>query len=126
MRTYARYAAAVAVAASGYVHADLYVHGYRSIRWVGALFLLQASASLAVAILLALTASALIRLGAAGVAAGALIGFALSRTVGVFGFTERGLQPAPQALLSLIAEVAALLLLAFTAGLSPRFVGRAG
>jgi hypothetical protein len=33
-------------------------------------------------------------------------------TVGVFGFTEKGLLPAPQALLSLLAETGTLLLLA--------------
>jgi hypothetical protein len=35
-------------------------------------------------------------------------GFAMSRTVGIFGFTERGLQPAPQALISLVAELTLL------------------
>ncbi|MFV5998723.1 hypothetical protein ACNPQM_41915 [Streptomyces sp. NPDC056231] len=46
---------------------------------------------------------------AAAIAIGALAGFATSRTIGLFGFTERGLQPAPQALLSLIAETLTLL-----------------
>ncbi len=47
----------------------------------------------------------------AGLAFGALAGFAASRTVGIFGFLERGLEPAPQALISLLVEVAALALL---------------
>ena len=37
--------------------------------------------------------------------AGALVAFALSRTVGLFGFAERGWNPAPQAAVSAIAEV---------------------
>lgn len=62
------------------------------------------------------------RLAAIALAAGALIGFAASRTVGIFGFIERGLQPAPQALISVLAEVATLALLAaplLTAHLRP-------
>lgn len=37
-----------------------------------------------------------------------------TRTVGVFGFTERGWQPAPQSLISVLVEVATLILLAPT------------
>ena len=109
-------ATAAALAASGAVHAQLYLTGYRSIHVVGPLFLLQAAASFAFAVLLLAGAvwrpPVTVHLAAAGTAAGALAGFAASRTVGVFGFTERGLQPAPQALLSILAEVATLALLA--------------
>jgi hypothetical protein len=43
---------------------------------------------------------------AAGVlSVGALVAFALSRTVGLFGFAERGWNPSPQAAVSVIAEV---------------------
>ncbi|MBO0868656.1 MAG: hypothetical protein J2P15_08845, partial [Micromonosporaceae bacterium] len=107
-------AAAVTLAASGYIHAQLYTGGYRYIHVVGALFLVQAAASLALAVLLLVGAvyrpSGIVPLGAALTALGALVGFLASRTVGVFGFTERGLQPAPQALLSILAEVATLAL----------------
>jgi hypothetical protein len=89
--------------ASGYLHAQLYVDGYRVIPKIGPMFLLQASAALAVGILLLLTASPPLRVIGVGLAAGALGGFVLSRTVGVFGFTERGWEPAPQALLSVLA-----------------------
>jgi hypothetical protein len=110
--TLTRIGAAVCLAASGYLHAELYVHGYRAIPVIGPSFLLQASGSFAVALLLLVGGPAIPRLGAAALAAGALFGFVLSRTVGLFGFVERGLDPAPQALLSLLAEVAVLLLLA--------------
>ena len=97
---------------TGFVHANLYVDGgYRAIHLVGPAFLLLSSGAFAVAALLLVSGSPVLRLGAAGVAAGALGGFVMSRTVGVFGFTERGLQPAPQALVSLISELSALGLL---------------
>jgi len=102
---------AVCLAASGFVHAELYIHGYRAIPGIGPMFLLQASGSLAVAVLLLISAPPVLRLGAAALTAGALGGFALSRTVGVFGFIERGLNPAPEALISIAVELAALLLL---------------
>jgi hypothetical protein len=107
-----RIGAAVFLAASGYLHAELYLHGYRAIPVIGPAFLLQASGSFAVAVLLLVSGPVILRLGAAGLAAGALCGFALSRTTGIAGFVERGFSPAPQALLSLLAEVAVLLLLA--------------
>ncbi|MFF7901711.1 hypothetical protein ACIP4X_33510 [Streptomyces sp. NPDC088817] len=107
-----RTAIAATLAGSGYIHARLYVDEYRSLPVVGPLFLLQASVSFAVAALLLIGMPPLLRLAAAGVALGALAGFAASRTVGVFGFTEHGLRPAPQALLSILAEAGTLLLLA--------------
>ena|SRR5436305_1039518 len=111
--------AAVTLAISGYIHAQLYLDDYRFIHVVGVMFLLQAAASFGLATLLLaasfLPAPALIQLAAAGAALGALGGFAASRTVGVFGFTERGFQPAPQALLSVLAEVATVLLLMLAA-----------
>ncbi|MEY9857957.1 hypothetical protein ABH935_003570 [Catenulispora sp. GAS73] len=106
-----RVASAATLSISGYIHAQLYVTGYRFIHVVGVLFLLQASASFAVAALVLIGGPVLLRLAAAGAAAGALGGFAASRTVGVFGFTERGWQPSPQSLISVLVEVATLLLL---------------
>jgi hypothetical protein len=106
-----RLATAVCLATTGYLHALLYLHGYRAIAGVGPAFLLQASGSFAVALLLLAGAPAVVRLAAAGLSAGALVGFGLSRTVGVFGFVEHGLDPAPQAMLSLIFEAATLALL---------------
>ncbi|MGW1199253.1 hypothetical protein ACWD4B_25955 [Streptomyces sp. NPDC002536] len=103
---------AATLAAGGYIHAQLYIDGYRFIHVIGPLFLLQASTSFALAVLLLIGIPPLLmRTAAAGVALGALGGFAASRTVGVFGFTEHGLQPEPQAVLSLLAETGTLLLL---------------
>lgn len=107
-----RLGAASCLAISGVIHAQLYLHGYRMLPGVGPAFLLQASGALAVALLLALNTTAVLRLTAAGLAAGALVGFIASRTIGVFGFLEYGLEPEPQALISIVVEAAALVLLA--------------
>lgn len=116
--------AAATLAVSGYIHAELYIDGYRFIHVVGVMFLLQAAASFALAALLlagtVLRSPALLDLAAAGTAAGALAGFAASRTIGVFGFTEHGFQPAPKALISVLVEVATLGLLAVVAALALR------
>jgi hypothetical protein len=111
--TAVRLLTAAATAGTGYVHASLYLdQDYRVIPTIGPAFLVLSSGAFAVALLLLAGGSPVLRLGAAGVAAGALAGFVMSRTTGVAGFTERGLQPAPQALISLVTEVAALALLA--------------
>jgi hypothetical protein len=107
-----RLAAVATVAESGYVHADLYVHGYRFISHIGPMFLVQAAVSFAVAALLLFGGPLIVQLAAAGTALGALGGFVLSRTIGVWGFTERGFQPHPDALLSVLSEIATLGLLA--------------
>ncbi|SFW85361.1 hypothetical protein [Amycolatopsis australiensis] len=114
MNLFLRLATAACLAVSGYLHAELYVGGYRVIPVIGPAFLAQAAAAFAVAVLVAAGGPLLLRPAAAGLAAGALAGFAASRTIGVFGFSERGFQPAPEALLSVLAEVAVLVLVAIT------------
>ena len=57
-------------------------------------------------------AGALTLVAAAGLAVGTLTAFALTRTRGgLFNFQERGLQPAPQALIALVAEVGVLVVI---------------
>jgi hypothetical protein len=90
---------------SGFSHAYLYIHGYRYVPQIGDAFLLQASVCFAVAALLVLGGPAWLWWVAAGMAGGSLVAFALSRTVGLWGFTERGWQPAPHAVISVAAEV---------------------
>ncbi|MGV9299997.1 MULTISPECIES: hypothetical protein [Amycolatopsis] len=114
MNVVLRLATAVCLAVSGYLHAQLYIGGYRVIPVIGPSFLVQASAAFAVAVLVAVGGPFLLRLAAAALAAGALGGFVLSRTTGLFGFSERGFQPAPEALLSVLAEAAVLVLVAVT------------
>ena len=107
------------LAISGLIHADLYIHGYRYVATVGPAFLLQASVFVALAVLIAVGGPRwLFWVGGLG-ALGSLVAFALSRTVGIAGFVERGWAPAPQAALSVIAEVLTVVLCAvavFTRG----------
>lgn len=105
----ARIGLSAALVVSGYVHADLYSNGYRYIHMIGPSFLIQASASFAIAALLLIGGPWTLRVVAALLAAGALVAFELSRTIGIFGFTERGWQPSPQAAWSVAAEIATLL-----------------
>jgi hypothetical protein len=101
---------AAALAVTGVSHAYLYIHGYRHIPNIGTAFLFQASVSCAVAVLLVVGGPGWLRWAAAALASGSLVAFALSRTVGVLGFTERGWQPAPHAAISAVAEVLVVLL----------------
>jgi hypothetical protein len=122
-------ATATLVAAGGYVHFCLYRHGYRAIPKIGVGFLLQVVTSAIVVAALLLgphrvarlarvahlsdrSAGIATELAAAALAAGTLVAFALTRTPGgLFKFQERGLQPAPQALIALVAEVGVLVVL---------------
>jgi hypothetical protein len=96
---------AVALAVSGVSHAYLYVHGYRHIPTIGTAFIVQASVSFALAILILVGGPAWLRWAGAMLAGGSLVAFALSRTVGLFGFSEQGWQPSPHAAVDLVAEV---------------------
>jgi hypothetical protein len=100
---------AAGLAVSGISHANLYAHGYSDVPTIGTAFLLQASVFLAVAALVLVGGPDWL-LGAAGVlAVGAIGAFALSRTVGLAGFVERGWEPAPHAVVSVIAEFVTVL-----------------
>lgn len=100
-----RGAIAVTLLTSGVIHADLYLHGYRAVPVVGPAFLLQASSFVALAVLIAVGGPRWLHAAAGVAAVGSVVAFALSRTVGMFGFVEHGWQPAPQAAVSVVAEV---------------------
>jgi hypothetical protein len=101
---------AVSLAVSAGIHAYLYVHGYQYIPTIGTAFLIQASVSFALAVLILVGGPGWLRWAAAAVAGGALVAFILSRTVGLFGFAERGWDPSPYAASSVAAEVVTVLL----------------
>jgi hypothetical protein len=105
-------AAALVVTAAS--HGYLYVHDYQHIPLVGPGFLVLASVCAALAVLIALGGPWWLRAAAFAASLGAVVAFVLSRTVGVMGFVEHGWQPAPHALLSLVAEVLAVLLCAWS------------
>jgi hypothetical protein len=108
----ARVGISASLAVSGIVHAYLYVDSYRHIPMIGPSFLMQASLSCALAVLILVGGPGWLRVAAAALAVGALIAFGLSRTVGVLGFIEIGWDPAPYALVSVIAEIVTLVLCA--------------
>jgi hypothetical protein len=72
--------------ASGLLHLDLWDIGYRHVPTLDVLFLVQAGAALAAAVLVLATRSLLVVLGSAALMAGTIAGFVLARTVGIFGF----------------------------------------
>ena len=100
------------LAISGVIHAYLYIHGYQYIP--GTAFLVQASVFCALGVLVAAGGPAWLRWAGGVLSVAALIAFALSRTVGLSGFTEHGWNPAPQAALSVAAEALTVVLVAFT------------
>jgi hypothetical protein len=117
--------AALLIGVGGYLHYSLYVKGYRAIPTIGTAFLLQviSSAIVAVALIIplkfrlhvgpvAMSAPTIARFAGIGLSVGTLVAFVLSRLPGgLFNFQERGLQPAPESLLTIIAEGAAVVLL---------------
>ncbi|WP_406817002.1 hypothetical protein [Mycobacterium sp. M23085] len=91
-------------------HAYLYVHGYQHVPTIGTAFLAQASMSFAIALLILIGGPGWLRWAGAAVAAGSLVAFVMSRTVGLSGFSERGWEPAPYAAVSVAAEVLTVVL----------------
>jgi hypothetical protein len=101
-------AASLAVTAAS--HAYLYMHGYQHIPIIGTAFLIQASVSFSLALLIVAGGPWWVQWAAAAMAGGSLVAFVLSRTFGLFGFSERGWDPAPHAAISVGAEVLCVLL----------------
>jgi plastocyanin len=97
------------------VHLKLYFDGYRDApdENLGRSFILQVVASVVVAIAVAVRRDVWVRIAGIAVAGGTLVAFGLSRTDrGIFGAKEEGLDPSPEALIFLIAEIGAIVLLA--------------
>jgi predicted lipoprotein with Yx(FWY)xxD motif len=83
-----RLAGAGLLAATGAIHLDLYLTGYRSIPTIGWLFLLQVITAFGLAAVVLATGGRLIATAGAGFALATLGGYLLSVRVGLFGFTE--------------------------------------
>ena len=101
------YASAAALAVGGYVHFDLYRHAYQSIPRVGLMFAANVVISAGVAVALIVRRDLISASAALLLAVATLGSFAVSRTVGLLGFTETGLRPSPQATITIVAEAAA-------------------
>src|SRR5581483_2946943 len=83
-----RLVGAALLVATGAMHLDLYVTGYKNIPTIGVLFLLQVIAAFALALIVAVTGSKLFAAAGALFALAVLGGYLLSIWVGLFGFTE--------------------------------------
>ena len=81
-------AGAALLIASGAIHLDLYLTGYRTIPTIGWLFLLQVIAAFGLAAAIPLTGNWLAAAAGAGFAVSTLGGYLLSLRFGLFGFTE--------------------------------------
>jgi predicted lipoprotein with Yx(FWY)xxD motif len=83
-----RAAGAALLAATGGIHLDLYLTGYRTIPTIGWLFLLQVIAAFVLALALLVISDWRVAAAAALFAAGTLGGYLLSLRVGLFSFRE--------------------------------------
>jgi hypothetical protein len=120
MKLLLRLVLAASLAVTAYIHAYLFIHGYQHIPMIGTAFLVQASISFSLALLIVVGGPGWLQWAAAGVAGGSLVAFALSRTIGVFGFLERGWDPSPYAAISVATEGLCVLLWAGALVTRPR------
>ncbi len=87
-RSWSGIAGAAFLIASGAIHLDLYLTGYRSIPTIGWLFLIQVISAFVLAAAIVVSRHPLAAAAGAAFALGTLGGYLLSLKVGLFGFTE--------------------------------------
>jgi predicted lipoprotein with Yx(FWY)xxD motif len=114
-----RVAGAGLLAATGGIHLDLYLTGYRSIPTIGWLFLLQVIAAFALALAVLVSGSRLAAAAGAGFALSTLGGYLLSVWIGLFGFKEVRTTAGIVAGVIEVAAFAVLAILALTPPASP-------
>jgi predicted lipoprotein with Yx(FWY)xxD motif len=111
-----RVAGAGLLAATGGIHLDLYLTGYRSIPTIGWLFLLQVIAAFVLAAVVLVSGSRLAAAAGAGFALSTLGGYLLSVWIGLFGFKE---VRTTAGIVAGVIEVAAFAVLALLAAVPP-------
>ena len=114
-----RLAGAALLIATGAIHLDLYLTGYRHIPTIGWLFLLQVIAAFALAAAVLAIRSPLVAAAGAGFAISTLAGYLLSVTIGLFNFTEVRTTAGIVAGVIEVAAFAVLGLLALSPGAAP-------
>ena len=115
-----RVAGAALLLATGGIHLDLYLTGYRSIPTIGWLFLLQVIAAFGLALAVLVSGSRLAAAAGAGFAVSTLGGYLLSVWIGLFGFKEVRTTAGIVAGVIEVAAFAALAVLALIPPASPR------
>jgi len=103
-----RFGGAGLILVNGGVHFYLWDHGYREIRVIGPLFVLNVVAALLVAGALLWKPEGIAAVLGLALSAGTFGAFVLSVTVGLFGFTTGW---DPKAVLAAVAEIGAIVLL---------------
>jgi predicted lipoprotein with Yx(FWY)xxD motif len=83
-----RLGGAVALVATGVIHLDLYLTGYRTIPTIGWLFLLQVIADFVISLALIVSSSRLVSAAGAGLVLSTLLGYLLALRISLFGFRE--------------------------------------
>jgi predicted lipoprotein with Yx(FWY)xxD motif len=119
-----RVAGAGLLAATGAIHLDLYLTGYRSIPVIGWLFLLQVIAAFGLAAAVLVSGSRLAAAAGAGFALSTIGGYLLSVWIGLFGFKEVRTTAGIVAGVIEVAAFAALAVLAAAAGPAGAAAGR--
>ena len=112
-----RVVAAASLVASGIIHLKLWQDGYRDFpdANLGRSFLLNALGSFAVAVAVVVWRHWLPLVAGLVIVDATMVAFGLSRATddGVFGFTENGFNPSPEAVLALAAEIVAAVLFVY-------------
>jgi hypothetical protein len=80
-------AAAILMICSGLIHIHLWGIAYRHVATLGPLFLVQAVAAMALALVLVVTRVVVVALACMVLMVGTMVGFVLAASVGFFGFT---------------------------------------
>jgi predicted lipoprotein with Yx(FWY)xxD motif len=104
----------VLLAATGAIHLDLYLTGYRSVPTIGWLFLVQVIAAFGLALAVLISGNRLAAAAGAGFALSTLGGYLLSVWIGLFGFREVRTTAGIAAGVIEVAAFAALAILAAT------------
>ena len=110
MQHFARLLAAALILAGGAVHLQLWQGGYRGIPRIGPWFLANVIISVVLAVALMVRKDPRVSLAGMLFSIASLGALVMSRTVGIFGFTERAWTPA--ALRAAVAEIGAFVILA--------------
>ena len=113
-----RLLAAIFLIIGGIVHYNLWRSGYRSIPKIGPLFMANFLGSIGIAGAVMISRRASIALAGIAFAAGSLAAVLLSRSVGVFGFTE--MIWTKEAIITVISELGAIATLAVAVALRLR------
>lgn len=112
--------AATFLLVGGGIHLDLWRDGYRGIRYIGPLFVANAVVSALLVLALLVRPNGLVAVAGILFSVGSLVSLVLSRTTGIFGFTEKVWTDL--AVQATTAEIGAMVAMAVVLAMRPRRV----